>query len=69
MTPINAIPTLAKSTLANAGPTFWMPEQASTVAPDIDFVFSFITWLCYFFFALIVITMIFVPPRFRRAAR
>ena len=40
-----------------SGPTFWMPEQASTVASSIDWIFLFITYLCYFFFFLIIIVM------------
>ncbi len=39
-------------------PTFWMPQGASTVAPDVDIVFDVINWICYFFFALIVVAMV-----------
>ena len=32
------------------GPTFWMPEQASSVAGGVDWVFDVITWVSIFFF-------------------
>lgn len=34
--------------------TFWLPEQASTLAPMTDGLFYFIYWLCVFFFAIII---------------
>ncbi len=34
--------------------TFWMPEQASTTAHDVDFMFYFIYWVSLFFFVAIV---------------
>jgi cytochrome c oxidase subunit 2 len=49
-----------------SGPTFWMPEQASSVASDIDWIFTFITRLCYFFFVLIVVTMVVFIVKYRR---
>lgn len=48
------------------GPTFWMPRQSSTVAPDVDFLFMTITWICYFFFALILVLMVYFMFRYRR---
>src|SRR5215217_331222 len=34
--------------------TFWLPEQASTFAPMVDFAFNLYYWIALFFFALIV---------------
>jgi cytochrome c oxidase subunit 2 len=45
---------------------FWMPEQASTMAPRIDGLFSFILALCTIFFVAIVGTMIYFVIRYRR---
>ena len=36
------------------GGGFWFPESASTVAPDVDRVFNWITYISIFFFVLIV---------------
>jgi len=60
---LNAIPAI----LANRPATFWLPEQASTLSPSIDFVFNLITWICYFFFVLIVALLIFFVIRYRRS--
>lgn len=45
---------------------FWLPKQASTVAQSVDFTFNLITWICYFFFALIVIAMLVFMIKYRR---
>ena len=45
--------------------TFWMPEGASTVSADVDWAFMFVTWVSYFFFALIVGLMIVFVIRYR----
>ena len=59
MTIPSLLPKLLATTSGNlpVGP-FGMPEQASEVAPVIDDVFSFITWICIFFFVLIVALMV-----------
>jgi cytochrome c oxidase subunit 2 len=53
--------------LANPAPTtlpsrtFWMPEQASTLAPGVDFVYYFVYWICVLMFVgIAVVTTIFV---------
>lgn len=52
--------------LAQAPGTFWLPPGASTVAPEVDWLFYFIFWLSLFFFVLIVgLAMLFVL-RYRR---
>jgi cytochrome c oxidase subunit 2 len=45
---------------------FWMPEGASTVAGEIDFIFNFINWVCAFFFFGIVIAMVYFIVKYRR---
>ena len=45
---------------------FWMPEQASTVAESVDWVYMFITGICAFFFVLIVVLMIVFMVKYRR---
>lgn len=42
-------------TLANSDAGLWMPEQASTVAPDVDWQFLFILWVCTIMFVLVAI--------------
>lgn len=42
--------------LKNAG--IWQPPAASTTAGELDAVWDFINYLCYFFFAVVVIAMI-----------
>ena len=60
---------LSTSLLATASgkeATFWMPEQASTVAQSVDFTFALITWICYFFFFAIVTAMVIFMVKYRR---
>ncbi len=57
------------SLLAQTGRTgggFWFPESASTTAPDVDGVFNWITWICIFFFVLIVGVMVYFMFKYRR---
>lgn len=61
---------VARSTEAALGgsttePSFWMPEQASTSAPGIDFIFDFVLWLSVVFFVLIVGLMLLFVLRHR----
>ncbi len=46
--------------------SFWLPPQASTTAPDVDWVFNFILGISAFFFVLIVVLMVVFIIRFRR---
>lgn len=45
---------------------FWLPEQASTLAPSTDFAFMAITWLCYVSFAGIVIALVYFTWKYRQ---
>jgi cytochrome c oxidase subunit 2 len=58
--------TLASILAQTAGPTFWMPEQASTVASDVDWLFYLILYICYFFFFLIVVLMLGFVIKYRK---
>ncbi|MHC4416162.1 MAG: cytochrome c oxidase subunit II [Planctomycetota bacterium] len=50
------------------GSYFGMPEQASTIAGDVDWIFDFITWVSLFFFVVIVCVMVYFMFRYRRRA-
>jgi cytochrome c oxidase subunit 2 len=51
---------------AGSEATFWMPEQASTLAPDVDLAFNVISWINYFFFTLIVVLTVVFAIKYRR---
>lgn len=57
---------VATRPMRELGGNFWLPEQASTLAPGIDFAFMAITWLCYFFFAGIVIALVYFTWKYRQ---
>ncbi len=46
--------------------SFWLPPQGSTVAQGVDSVFYYIFWISLFFFALIVVLMVWFVFRYRR---
>lgn len=50
-----------------SGSIFGMPEQASTIAPEVDLVYDVITWISIFFFVLIVIVMVVFCVKYRRS--
>ena len=56
----------AIGTTASGGATYWMPEQASEVAPKIDWLFEFINVICYIFFAAILILTVVFSIVYRR---
>ncbi len=59
--------TLATGTAAPVpGSIFGMPEQASTIAADVDWIYDFITWVGIFFFVLIVGFMVYFMIKYRR---
>lgn len=47
------------------GGSFWLPPEGSTSAQEVDSVFSFILWICIFFFVLIVALMVIFIIRYR----
>lgn len=63
--PASLISFLATTAAAPFGP-FGMPEQASSVAPEIDFVYEVITWICIIFFVLIVGLMVFFLVKYSK---
>jgi cytochrome c oxidase subunit II len=46
---------MTSNILADTGGSFWMPPQASTIAPDVDWLFNVIMGICIFFFLLILV--------------
>jgi cytochrome c oxidase subunit 2 len=44
----------SKLALADGGGPWGLPEPASTVAGDMDWMYGFINWVCIFFFVLIM---------------
>ncbi len=49
--------------------SFWMPEQASSYAPHVDFVYMSIFWISTFFFVGIIATMIYFVFKYRRKGK
>jgi cytochrome c oxidase subunit 2 len=47
---------------------FWLPEEGSTTAGEVDWIFNFILAISVFFFALIVILTVYFLLRYRRRA-
>jgi cytochrome c oxidase subunit 2 len=54
---------------SGSGPTFWLPEAASTIAAETDFVFGVINAVCYFFFALVTFLLVFFSWRYRQRGK
>ncbi len=52
-------------TLAQIGNRVWMPDQASTYGPEVDFLFYFIYWVSVAAFVLIMALMILFMVRYR----
>ena len=48
---------------------YWFPEQASTFAPNVDWLFMFIFWVSLVFFAAIVGVMIHFCIKYRRKGK
>jgi cytochrome c oxidase subunit 2 len=53
-------------TLANAGRTFLLPQQASNLAKDVDWAWNVILWTTTFFFLIVVGAMTYFVIRYRR---
>jgi cytochrome c oxidase subunit 2 len=52
--------------IAFQDPLGQLPEAASTFAPDVDGLFYFCTWVSLFFFALILVLILFSAIKWRR---
>jgi len=50
---------------ADVNKSFWFPEQASTFAPQIDFLYDVILWISILFFVPIVVAMIYFMVKYR----
>jgi cytochrome c oxidase subunit II len=59
-------PLLPRAFFNAGGGSFWMPVEASTVAPAVDWLFYFIFGISLFFFVLIAILMFYFLIRYRR---
>ncbi len=46
--------------------TFWLPEQASTIAAEVDWLFYFVLWASLIIFAGVVTAMIYFAWRYKR---
>ncbi|MAB84195.1 MAG: cytochrome c oxidase subunit II [Phycisphaerae bacterium] len=57
--------TLAEATEAT-GKTFWMPEAASSVAGQIDWILEFINVICYVFLFLVTAVLVWFAVKYRR---
>lgn len=54
------------SILADQNADFWFPEQASTFAPQVDFLFNVILWISIIFFVLVVAAMVYFMIKYRQ---
>ena len=52
--------------LALIGGSFWMPQEASTYAGNVDWIFYFILGVSAFFFGIIVVLLILFSIRYHR---
>lgn len=57
---------IGSSLLAQTGPSFWLPERASSVATPIDHLFDILLAVSVFFFGLIVVLMAVFVLLYRR---
>lgn len=64
---IPAFQTIAATLAADASPTgtVWLPPAASTLAGNVDAMFNAINYICYFFFAVIVVAMVYFVVKYR----
>lgn len=46
--------------------SYWFPEQASTFAPSVDYLFMWIFWVSTIFFVVIVFAMVYFCIKYRR---
>ena len=64
---MSTLSTILPAMLGDAtGPTFWMPEAASSVAGEIDWILEFINIISYVFFAIIVFALVYLAIKYRR---
>jgi len=78
LTVLNLIPNLLMQSSSDASlatgrattpKTFWMPEGASTISSEVDWVFNFINYINYFFFVLVVGIMLYFVWKYRQKGR
>lgn len=66
MTLLNMNMLLASAALPQDKKDIWMPEQASTFAPGVDWLFYGILYVCIFFFVLITALTLFFVVKYHR---
>jgi cytochrome c oxidase subunit 2 len=49
--------------------TFWLPQGASTIAPESDWIFNYINYINYFFFFLVIGIMLYFVVKYRQKGR
>ncbi len=49
--------------------TLWLPQQASTIAPDVDALFYFVYWISIFFLAVITFGVVYFAVKYRRRGK
>ncbi len=49
--------------------TIWMPQQASTIASEVDALFYFVYWISIFFLAVITFGTIYFAVKYRRKGK
>lgn len=65
----NVLGPIIVGTIAEAtGKTFWMPEAASSVAGQIDWILEFINIICYVFLFLVTAVLVWFAVKYRRKA-
>ena len=67
MTLLSTVSTMLASA-PPAGSYFGMPPQASTLAPEVDWVYDALTWIMWAFFILIVVVMVYFMFKYRRTS-
>ena len=61
----NELNTMLSMLLATPSESFWLPQRASTVAADVDWLFYFISGICIIFTALILVLLTVFIIRYR----
>src|SRR5438067_10808264 len=56
---------MLQAILANWEGSFWLPEQASTVAPNTDWIFNLVLYISVFFFFLVSVLLVVFVVKYR----
>ncbi len=61
-----SLQSMIPSLFADQNKTFWFPEQASTFAKQVDFLYDVILWISILFFIPIVAAMVYFMVKYRQ---